>query len=51
MLSKLGFLLLMIGCAGMDTPNLTVVIMVLAGLAIMGITVLKENSPTHHRPK
>ena len=34
----------MIGCAGMDTPNLTVVIMVIAGLAIMGITAYKEFS-------
>ena len=44
-LSKLGFLLLMIGCSGMDSPNVIVpAIMVLSGLAIMGITAYKEFS-------
>lgn len=42
MLSKLGFLLLMIGCAGMDTPNLTVVIMVFGGLAIIAVSAFME---------
>ena len=51
-LDKLGFLLFMIGGAGMDSPNRTVpVIMVLAGFAIMGIAALKENRPAQHRPK
>ena len=52
MLSKLGFLLFIIGAAGMDSPNVIIpVIMVLAGLAIMGITVLKENSPVQRPTK
>ena len=45
-ISKMGFLLFIIGAAGMDNHNLTVpVIMVLSGLAIMAATAIKENSP------
>ena len=44
--SKLGFLLFMIGAGGMDSHNqLVPAAMVLIGLAIIGITALKENSP------
>ena len=51
-MDKLGFLLFIIGAAGMDSPNITVpVVMVLGGLGIMGITALKENRPAQHRPK
>lgn len=51
-MDKLGFLLFMIGGAGMDSQDRTVaVIMVLAGLAIMGIAAYKENRPAQHRPK
>lgn len=43
MLSKLGFLLLMIGCAGMDSPDRTVVvIMFLAGLSLIALSALAE---------
>lgn len=51
-MAKLGFLLFMIGGAGMDSPDRTIpTIMILAGLAIMGIAALKENRPAQHRPK
>lgn len=44
-MQKLGFLLFIIGAAGMDSPNVTVpVIMVLSGLTVMAATALKENS-------
>ena len=43
-MDKIGYLLLMIGCAGMDSSNRTVpAIMVLSGLVIIGITAIKEN--------
>ena len=46
--SKIGFLLFMIGAAGMDSQDRTVpVIMVLVGLAIIGITVLAERSRSY----
>ena len=51
-MSKLGFLLFIIGAAGMDSPNVVVpAIMVLSGLVIIGITAIKEKSPAQHRPK
>ena len=51
-MSYMGFLLFILGAAGMDSPNRIVpAIMVLVGLAIIGITALKENSPVRHRPK
>ena len=44
-MDKLGFLLFILGAAGMDSPNrLVPAIMVLVGLAIVGITALKEKS-------
>ena len=52
MLSKLGFLLFIIGAAGMDSPNVIIpVIMVLTGLAIIGMTAIKENSPVQRPTK
>ena len=46
LISKLGFLLLIIGCAGIESENMLIpASMVLIGLAIIGITALKENSP------
>lgn len=48
MMFNLGVLLFMIGGAAMDSSDRTVpVIMVLVGLAIMGITAIKENSLAH----
>ncbi len=42
-MQAVGFILLIIGCAGMDSPNITVpVIMVLSGLAIMAVTAIEE---------
>ena len=52
MFSKFGFLLLIIGCAGVESENMLIpAAMVLIGLAIIGISVIKENSPAPHRPK
>ena len=51
-MQKLGILLMVLGAAGMDSPNLIVPsIMVLVGLAIIKITTLKENSFAPNRPK
>lgn len=45
-MGKIGFLLFMIGGAGMDSPDRTIpTIMVLLGLAIMLIVSTKENGP------
>ena len=52
-MDKLGFLLLMIGCAGMnDIPNRPIATTyVLVGLAFIVITLLKEKSFSPNRPK
>ena len=51
-MDKLGFLLLMIGCAGIESENMMIpAIMVLLGLALIVITVIKEKSFTPSRPK
>ena len=43
MITKLGFLLFIIGAAGMDSPNVTVpAIMVLSGLAIIAVSAFLE---------
>lgn len=45
MLSKLGFVLLMLGCAGIESENMMIpAIMAVVGLAIIGISAIKENS-------
>lgn len=47
-MAKIGILLFLLGGAGMDSPNRTVpVIMVLIGLAFLGIAAIKENSLAH----
>ena len=52
MISKIGFLLFIIGAAGMDTPNITVpVIMIAIGLGILVASSLKENRSCNSRPK
>ena len=52
MIAKLGFFLFILGAAGMDSPDVTVpVIMVAVGLSILLVTSLKENSPAPNRPK
>lgn len=51
-MDKLGFVLLMIGCAGIESENMIIpAVMVLTGLAFIGITLLKENSFSPNRPK
>lgn len=48
----IGFLMFLLGAGGMDSPDRTIpTIMVLVGLAIIGIEAIKENSPARHRPK
>ena len=50
--SKIGFFLFILGAAGMDSPDVTVpVVMVAVGLSILLVTSLKENSPAPNRPK
>lgn len=52
MISKLGFLLFIVGAAGMDSPNITVpVIMIAVGLAILVKASLKENRFCNNRSK
>ena len=47
-MDKLGFIILMLGCAGMDGSNMVLSgIMVLVGLALIGIAAKNENSSTH----
>ena len=42
-MDKLGFLLLIIGCAGIESENMIIpAVMVLSGLAFIGISLLKE---------
>ena len=51
-MDKLGFVLLMIGCAGIESENMMIpAVMVLLGLALIGITVIKEKSFSPNRPK
>ena len=51
-MDKLGFLSLIIGCAGMDSENMMIpAAMVLIGLAFIGLSVLKEKSFSPNRPK
>ena len=46
-MSYIGFLLFMLGAGGMDSPNrLVPAIMILVGLALIGIHAIKENSFT-----
>lgn len=48
MITKLGFLLFIIGAAGMDSPNRTApVIMVLSGLAIIAVSAFLERRKHH----
>lgn len=52
MLGKIGFISLMLGCAGIESENMVVpAVMVLVGLALIGIEYLKEKSFAHHRPR
>jgi len=49
---KIGFLALMLGGAGMDGPNkLIPALLVLIGLAVIGLSVLKEKGLAPRRPK
>lgn len=42
-MQKLGFILFLLGAGGMDSPNMAVpAVMVLVGLAMVGISALKE---------
>ena len=44
-MDKIGYVLLMLGCAGIESENMMVpAAMAVIGLAIIGISVLKENS-------
>ena len=48
----IGFLLFLLGAGGMDSPNrLVPAIMVLVGLALVGIEAIKEKSFSPNRPK
>ena len=52
MFSKLGYVLLMLGCAGIESENMMVpAIMAIVGITIIGISAIKENSFTPSRPK
>ena len=52
MLGKIGFVLMMLGCAGIESENMIIpAVMVLVGLAFIGIEYLKEKSFSHHRPR
>ena len=52
MISKIGFLLFVLGTAGMDSPNVTIpVIMIAIGLTILLVTSQKENRSCNSRPK
>ena len=52
MLGYIGFLMFLLGAGGMDSPNRTVpVIMIIVGLAFVGISALIEKSHCTHRPK
>ena len=52
MFSKIGYVLLMLGCAGIESENMMVpAIMAIVGITIIGISAIKENSPVRHRPK
>ena len=49
---KIGFLALMLGCAGMDSQNMMVpALLALIGMAVIGLSVLKEKGLVPHRPK
>ena len=51
-MDKLGFMFLMLGCAGMDGSNMVLSgIMVLVGLALIVITAKKEKSFTQQPTK
>ena len=50
--SKIGFISLMLGCAGIESENMMVpAAMAVIGSAIIGISVIKENSSAPSRPK
>lgn len=52
MLGKIGFIFLMLGCAGVESENMIIpAVMVLLGLAFIVIEYLKEKSFTPSRPK
>ena len=52
MIGKIGFTLLLLGCAGIDSLNMAVpAIMALAGIALISIEYLKEKSFAPNRPK
>ena len=52
MLGKIGFVLMMLGCAGIESENMIIpAVMVIAGLTFIGIEYLKEKSFSHHRPR
>ena len=52
MLGKIGFILLMIGCAGIESENMLIpAIMSIVGITFIAITALKEKSFTPSRPK
>ena len=52
MLGKIGFISLMLGCAGIESENMIVpAVMVLLGLGFIAIEYLKEKSSAHHRPR
>ena len=52
MLGKIGFISLMLGCAGIESENMIIpAVMVLVGLAFIGIEYLKEKSFAQNRGK
>ena len=52
MLGKIGFISLMLGCAGIESENMVIpAVMVLLGLAFIGIEYLKEKSLAQNRGK
>ena len=52
MLGKIGFISLILGCAGVESENMIIpAVMVLVGLALIGFEYLKEKSFSHHRPR
>ena len=52
MLGKIGFISLMLGCAGIESENMIIpAVMVLVGLAFIVIEYLKEKSFAQNRGK
>lgn len=48
MLEKIGFILMLIGCAGIDSGNIWLAaFLIVVGLAIVSVTAWKEKSLTH----